>query len=442
LSGDQLFAPIFTSDELIDATGDRAWLQALLDAEAALARAQADCGVIPAAAAEGIAAACQQERFDAAGLGRAARRDGNPVIALVVALRAAVPEDVRSWVHWGATSQDILDSAAMLVAQRAGGLTDAELTRLARACAALTRSYRQTLMAGRTLLQPALPITFGLKAAGWLSGVLTARRQLNDARAGLAAQLGGATGTLASLGGDGPEVVKVYARRLGLSEPGLPWHTARQHVGFLAGALGVVAGTAGKIAGDVVLMAQSEVGEVEEHEAGGSSSMPHKRNPAAAVAALAAARRAHALLPVLFSALVAEHERAAGAWQAEWQSLSELLALAGGAAGRVADVVSSLDVSPRAMAANLDRLGGTLLAERVVLAVTAITGDRAAASAAVGRAARAAPGAFAAALEADPVIGAVLDRARVEQLLDPATYLGATQIWIDRALAGYEAEFP
>jgi 3-carboxy-cis,cis-muconate cycloisomerase len=440
LSGDQLFAPIFTSDELMDATGDRAWLQALLDAEAALARAEADCGVIPAPAAEAIAAACREERFDAASLGRAARRGGNPVIPLVAALRAETPEAVRSWVHWGATSQDILDSAAMLVAQRAGRLIDAELMRLAGACASVTRSYRDTLMAGRTLLQQALPITFGLKAAGWLSGVLTARRLLNDARVGLAAQLGGATGTLASLGGDGPAVVGVYARRLGLSEPGLPWHTARQHVGFLAGALGIVAGTAAKIAADVVLMAQSEVGEAREHEAGESSSMPHKRNPAAAVAALAAARRAHALLPLLFAALVAEHERAAGAWHTEWQALSELLALAGGAAGRVADVVSSLDVSPEAMAANLDRLGGTLLGERVVLAVSAITGDRAAASAAVQRAAQAPPPAFAAALEADPVIGAVLDRGHIEQLLDPASYLGATQTWIDRALACYEAE--
>jgi 3-carboxy-cis,cis-muconate cycloisomerase len=223
----------------------------------------------------------------------------------------------------------------------------------------------------------------------------------------------------------------------------LPWHTARQQVGVLAGALGVVAGTAAKIAGDVVHLAQTEVGEAQERDPGGSSSMPQKRNPTASVAAIAAARRAHALLPVLFSALVAEHERAAGAWHTEWQSLSELLALAGGAASRVADVVEGLEVFPGAMAANLGRLGGTLLAERIVLQVAAITGDRAAARAAVERAAQcepAAPEVFAAALLRDRAIGGVLDRPRIEELLDPAGYLGATRTWIDRALADYEAD--
>jgi 3-carboxy-cis,cis-muconate cycloisomerase len=440
LSGDQLFAPIFTSDELIAATGDRAWLQALLDAEAALAGAQADWHVIPADAADAIADACQVDRFDPTRLGRAGRQGGNPVIPLVGALRAEVPGWAEGWVHWGATSQDILDSGAMLVAQRASGLIDGELTRLAAACAARCRSHRDTLMVGRTLLQPALPITFGLKAAGWLSGVLAARRQLHDARGGLAAQLGGATGTLASLGPDGPAVVAAYARRLGLSEPRLPWHTARQQIGVLAGALGLVAGTAAKIAGDVVHMAQSEVNEAQEHDAGGSSAMPHKRNPAASVVAIAAARRAHALLPVLFSALLAEHERAAGAWHAEWQPLSELLALAGGAASRVADVVEGLDLSRAAMAANLNQQGGTILSERVILVVTAMTGDRAGASAAVERAARSGPEAFPGALAADPVIGSVLDRSRIDELLDPAGYLGATHTWIERALADYAAE--
>ena len=210
----------------------------------------------------------------------------------------------------------------------------------------------------------------------------------------------------------------------------------------LAGALGVVAGTAAKIASDVILLAQTEVHEAHERDAGGSSALPHKRNPAASVAVVAAARRAHALLPVLFSALVAEHERAAGPWHAEWQSLSQLLALAGGAASRTADVVDGLEVAPGAMAANLGDLGGALLSERLVLAVTAITGDLDAARAAVEQAARAAPSDFAAALAADPVIGGVLDRSHIDDLLDPAGYLGATQTWIDRALASYDASAP
>ena len=313
MSGDDLFAPIFTSDELSDATGDRAWLQALLDVEAALARSEADCGIIPAAAAEIIAGACRAEDFDPLSLGRAGRQGGNPVIPLVAALRARLPPPARSWVHWGATSQDILDSAAMLVAERASTLIDADLTRLGAACAGLARSHRDTLMAGRTLLQQALPMTFGLKAASWLTGVQAAHDEVRRARAGLAAQLGGATGTLASLGSQGPAVVAAFARQLRLPEPLLPWHGARQRVAVPGGALGVVAGTAAKIASDVILLAQTEVHEAHEHDAGGSSALPHKRNPAASVAVVAAARRAHALLPVLFSALVAEARARCGA---------------------------------------------------------------------------------------------------------------------------------
>jgi 3-carboxy-cis,cis-muconate cycloisomerase len=439
LTGDRLFAPIFTTDDLLAATGDAAWLQALLDAEAALAGAEADCGLIPAAAAEGIAACCQAARFDPQALGRAARQGGNPVIPLVAALAAEVAPDAREWVHWGATSQDILDTAAMLVARRAGILIDADLQRLAGACAGLTRTHRLTLMAGRTLLQQALPVTFGLKAAGWLGGVDDARRQLDAARAGLAVQLGGAAGTLASLGEDGPAVLGAFARRLGLAEPPLPWHTARQRVSALAGALGTVAGTAAKISTDVVLMAQTEVGEATEPTPGGSSTLPHKRNPAASAAVIAAARRAHALLPVLFTGLVAEHERAAGAWHAEWEPLSELLALAGGAAARTADVIDGLEIHPGAMSENMAASGGVVLAERVALAVAARTGDRAAARVAVGRAARDGSG-FAKALSGDALVGAVLDPAEIDELLDPAHYLGATATWIDRALAAHEAE--
>ena len=326
MTGDGLFAPIFVSDGILAATGEGAWLQALLDAEAALAEAEADCEVIPRAAAEAISAICQADRFDPAALGRAARPDGNPVIPLVAALRDAVPEWARGWVHWGATSQDILDTGAMLVAERAVTLIDADLARGTGTCAALARAHAGTVMAGRTLLQQALPISFGLKAAGWLAGADDARAHLARARSRLAVQLGGAAGTLASLGSSGPAVVHAFARRLELAEPVLPWHTARQRVADLAGALGTVAGTAAKICHDVVLLAQNEVGELTDAVSGRSSTLPNKRNPATAVSVVAASRRAHALVPVLLAALVAEHERAVGAWQAEWESLSELLA--------------------------------------------------------------------------------------------------------------------
>lgn len=441
MTGDRLFAPIFCSDEVLAATDDSAWLQALLDAEAALARAEADSGVIPAAAAEAIAATCQASRFDPLALGRAARPDGNPVIPLVAALRAAVPDSAASWVHWGATSQDILDTAAMLVAGRAVAPIDAALGRAAEACAALARAHAGLVMAGRTLLQQALPISFGLKAAGWLAGLDDARAQLDLARSRLAVQLGGAAGTLASLGSAGPAVLHAYARRLDLAEPVLPWHTARQRVSGLAGALGTVAGTAAKICTDVVLLAQNEVGEVTGSAWGGSSALPHKRNPAAAVSVLAAGRRALALVPVLQAAAVAEHERAIGAWQAEWESLSQLLALAGGAAAGAADVVASLEVQPAAMAANLAASGGLLLAERVALTVAALTGDQAGARQAVTRAVEAVAGeaaGFADALGRDPLVGSVLSPANIEELLDPAGYLGASAIWIERALSAHE----
>ncbi len=441
LTGNRLFAPIFIPDEFLAATGDAAWLQALLDAEAALAWAEAECGVVPGAAAEAIAACCQATRFDPAALGRAARSDGNPVIPLVSALRGEVAATARSWVHWGATSQDILDTAAMLVAARTVALIDAELVRLAEACAALARTHRDTVMAGRTLLQQALPITFGLKAAGWLAGVDDARIQLGAARAGLAVQLGGAAGTLASLGSAGPAVLAAFARRLGLAEPLLPWHTARQRISGLAGALGTVAGTAAKISADVVLLAQTEVAEVAEQTPGGSSTLPHKRNPAVAVAVAAAARRAHGLVPVLLGALVAEHERAVGAWQAEWESLSELLALVGGAAGRTGDLVEGLRVHRDAMAANLATTGGVLLAERVVLTLASITGDQTAARIGVDQAVEDAgrrTDGFAAALSEHPLVGSVLSRSQIDELLDPAGYLGATAIWIERALAAHD----
>jgi 3-carboxy-cis,cis-muconate cycloisomerase len=443
LTGDRLFAPIFSTDEILAATGDDAWLQAMLDAEAALAGAEADCGVIPGPAADAIAAACQARRFDPVALGRAARPDGNPVIPLVAALRAAVPPSAASWVHWGATSQDILDTAAMLVADRALTPIDAALGEAADGCAGLARAHADLAMAGRTLLQQALPISFGLKAAGWLAGLDDARSELRLARSRLAVQLGGAAGTLASLGGAGPAVLEAFARRLDLAEPVLPWHTARQRVSGLASALGTVSGTAAKVCLDVVLLSQNEVGEVTEAAFGGSSALPHKRNPATAISVLAASRRALALVPVLQAALVAEHERAIGGWQAEWESLSQLLALAGGAAAGAAHVVAGLEIRPGAMAANLAASGGFLLAERVVLTVAARTANHAGARQAVTQAVETATGqgaGFADVLSRDPLVGTVLSRTEIDELLDPAGYLGASAIWIERALTAHDRE--
>ncbi len=437
-----LFGPIVTTDELLAATSGRAWLQAMLDVEAALAGAQADTGIVPRQAAAGIAESCVADRFDPAELARSARLGGNPVIPLVHALSASVPADARRWVHLGATSQDILDSAAMLIVRRALLPLRRDLAGLAGGCADLAERHRDTLMAGRTLLQQALPITFGLKAAGWLVAAMDVSAQVVQADSRLAAQLGGAAGTLASLGADGPAVAAQFSRRLGLAEPMLPWHTSRQRVAEAAAALGQATGTAAKIAMDVALLMQTEVAEVSEPALpgrGSSSTLPHKRNPVGAAAVSAAARRAHGLLPVIYGAMIQEHERAVGGWQAEWQTLTELLQLAGGAVARVRETIEGLEIDVVRMRDNLDLTRGLLMAERVTMALSEVM-DPAVARQAVQTAGHRVSGSgrsFGAELRDEPALSEALASMDLDRLLDPAGYLGATATFIDRALEAH-----
>ena len=333
----ELFGPIFVPDELAEAISARAWVQAMLDAERALAIAS---GV------DGVAEHCDAALYDLRALAREARAPGNPVEPLVRALRE------RSGVadaHRGATSQDILDTAAMLVARDARALIVGELEAAARACAVLAEGNRKTVMAARTLLQQAVPTTFGLKAAVWLAGLLHARRMLAGVE--LQAQLGGAGGTLALLGERAVEILRAYARELDLVEPTVPWHAIRGPVRELAAALDIAAGAAAKIALDVELLAQDEIGEVRVPAGGVSSTMPHKRNPVAAVRARACARRAHALAATFTGEH--EHERAAGAWHAEWQALAELLAATGGALAAVRELLEGVEVDAARMRANV-----------------------------------------------------------------------------------------
>jgi 3-carboxy-cis,cis-muconate cycloisomerase len=361
------FAAIFVPDDLGAAVSDRAWVAALLAAERALADAGTQAGLIDGATAAAIAAACDADLYDAAALGAAGRAGGNPVIPLVAELRERVGGDHAAGVHRGATSQDILDTAAMLVARDALALVDRELAAAEAACAELAETHRATVMAARTLLQQAVPTTFGAKAAGWLVGLVEARRRLLDVRDALPAQLGGAAGTLAAFGGSGEEVLRLYAAALGLREPVVPWHTLRVPVAELGAALAIVAGATAKIAGDVVLLAQTEVGEVAEAEPGGSSTMPHKQNAVAAVIALACERHARANAGILIEGLVGEHERSAGAWHAEWHALTTALAATGGAAASVRRSLSGLHVDVDRMRANVDP--GTLAeAERFGIA--------------------------------------------------------------------------
>jgi 3-carboxy-cis,cis-muconate cycloisomerase len=431
-SRSELFGAVLSRGGTAEATGDHAWLQAMLDFEAALARAEAGAGLISEADADAIGAACRADLYDPAKIGGAAGGIGNPAGPLVRALTAAVEGPAAGHVHRGATSQDVLDTAAMLVARRALEPLLADLGAAAGAAAELAAEHRDTPMAGRTLLQQAVPISFGLKAAGWMTSLDEARARLTELRdTRLAVQLGGAAGTLAALGDAGPDVLARLAADLGLAEPVLAWHTLRGRVGELAGALAVAAGAAGKVARDVTLLAQTEVAEVREAGSGGSSTMPHKRNPVAAVAALACAEQAPGLAASLLAAMVQEHERAAGAWHSEWRPFSDLLVAAGSAAAWLRTCLEGLEVDAARMRANLDATGGLLLAERVANELAPALG-RLGAHDLVERAATG-ERSFADALAAD----AELPPEELERLLDPVEYLGSARELVDRALAAH-----
>src|SRR4029453_18148972 len=314
-------------------TWDQGYLQALLDIEVALAVAEAEAGVIPASCVPDIRAAARAELFDAGALAADAARDGNVVIPLgrkLPELVAAGNPASAAYVHRGATSQDIMDTAlVVLLRSRSAALRDL-LARAMTSAASLARAHAATPMPGRTWLQHASPTTFGLKAAGWLDMLGRCRARLEHAVNGaLVVQLGGASGTVAALGSAGPAVAEALARELALAVPAMPWHAQRDRVADVSAALGITCGALGKIGRDLTLLAQSEVAEAFEHPSGGggSSSMPHKQNPVRAVTAVAAAVRAPGLVATMLAAMTQEHERAAGGWQAEWQTMADLVSV-------------------------------------------------------------------------------------------------------------------
>jgi 3-carboxy-cis,cis-muconate cycloisomerase len=439
-----LFAGIFGRGGV--RTGDEAWLQAMLDTEAALARALERAGLAEPGAGAAVTAAARADAFDAAELGRQAALTGNPVPPLVRALTAAVPRWAADAVHHGATSQDILDTAAMLVARDAVEVVLADLAAAAAAAASLAAAHRDTIMIGRTLLQQAVPVTFGLAAAGWLTAIDEARQGLARIRGErLAVQFGGAAGTLAALGDAGPRVTALLAGELGLVAAVLPWHTDRLRILELAAGLAAAAAALGKIARDVTLLAQSEVAEVREGGTGrgGSSAMPHKRNPVAAVAILGCTRRVPGLLATLAAAAEQEHQRAAGGWHSEWEPLADLLRLTGSAASWGAELLAGLVVDSRRMQANLDQAGGFPLAERVagLLAphigraeaydlIAAASADAVAGGVSLGDALKS--GGAARALTA-----AGIRPEQIDAVLDPAGYLGSAAAFTDAALAAH-----
>jgi 3-carboxy-cis,cis-muconate cycloisomerase len=442
-AGGGLFGGVFARGPVAAQVDDRAMLQAMLDAEAALARASAGAGVIPAAAAMAIAACCDARRFDVAALGRASAAAGNPVVPLVRALAEQVPGEAAAHVHQGATSQDVLDTAAMLVAHRALGPLLEDLAATAAACARLAEAHGGTVLAGRTLLQQAVPVTFGLKAAGWLVGLDETRLRLAEVRRRvLAVQLGGAAGTLAGFGDRGPDVLAGFAADLGLAEPTVPWHAVRARPAALAGALGACAGMLGKVARDIALLAQNEVAEVREGGGagrGGSSAMPHKRNPVGAVAVAACAARVPGLVATILAVMPQEHERAAGGWHAEWEPQRELLRLVGSAAAWCRELLERLEVDAGRMRANLDAAGGLPLAEAAVAALAGPLGRPRAREAVEQASLRAAEEGrtLREVLLASPALAGRLQGVDLDRALDPAAQLGAARLLVDRALAAH-----
>lgn len=431
----------FTTPALARLFAPEAQVARMLAFEAALARALASCRVIPAAAADAIAEACRPEDFDAPALLRAAATEGTIAIPLVAALVERTSVAGRAYVHWGATSQDVVDTALVLQLRDALALVDADLVRVCGRCAALAREHRRTVMAGRTLLQQAVPITFGLKAARWLD---LSVRQLRASRASQAAaivlQFGGASGTLAALGHRGTDVARELARALDLPSPPLPWHAERDRMATLAASLAIVAGSLAKIAHDVLLLAQTEVGEAYEGRHAGSSAMPNKRNPVDATMAVAAARLARAQAGVVIEGLVQDHERAAGAWQAEWAAMADTCAYSGGVVARVADLLDALVVDTARMAANLAIDRGTIGAEALATALAHPLGRPAAQRLVrdLCERARREMRSLADTARLDARVTAVLDEAALERSLDAAQHLGSADELVDRALAAWE----
>jgi len=409
----------------------------MLRFEAALAEAQAETGLIPERAARAIAAAAA-EGIDTAAVLEAAGAAGNPAIPLVKALGAKLPPEAAPFLHYAATSQDVIDSAVMLQLADCWAAMRIDLDALAAALVDLVQGHRRTVMAGRTLGQQAMPITFGHKAAMWLDAVLRARTRLRTMPAEcLMVQYGGAVGTQAGLDPRAEAIVAALARRLGLGVPSVPWHGARDRLVDAASRFALLIGTLGKIAADIALLMQTEIGEAQEAEAGGSSAMPHKRNPVRPLIALAASKAAPGLMATLYGAMAQEHERGLGGWHAEWTALPALVGMAHGALAGMAKTARSLRVDPDAMARNLAATRGLLSAEALAQALAPALGKLAAHAHVEALCRRAVTESrdLKSLAAADPLAAKHLAPAALEAAFDPAQRLGRSEAMIDRVLA-------
>jgi 3-carboxy-cis,cis-muconate cycloisomerase len=442
-----LLAPMLSSGPMRAVCDDMATLQHMLDFEAALARAEAATGVIPKSAAGPVGKACKAEAFDLAGLAEAATRSGNLAIPLVKALTAHVAKsdaEAARYVHWGATSQDVIDTAAMLSLRAGVDVLLGDIDRAVAGFAGLALQHRSTAMVARTWLQHALPIPFGLKLAEYAAALHRSKRRLQRTRQDtLALQFGGAAGTLAALGDKGLAVAEQLARELKLPLPDAPWHTHRDRVAEAASVLAILTGTCGKIARDVSLMMQTDVAEAFEPSGvgrGGSSTMPHKRNPVAAATALAAATMAPGLAATIFAAQVQDHERSAGPWHAEWPTLPTLLLVTSGALAAIVDIAEGLEVDAARMRANLEATGGLIMAEAVTMALAEKLGKSEAHHLieAASKKAVAEKKHLRDILAGDSQVTAQLGADGLARLFEPMAYQGASQALIDRLLASLD----
>jgi 3-carboxy-cis,cis-muconate cycloisomerase len=420
-------------------------LQSMLDVEVALARAEANVGLVPRTAARAIAASARIEELDLERIAASARNVGYPVVGLVAELGRTAGADAAKHLHLGATTQDIIDTAMVLQMRSGLARIRADLIAVAKALASQAHRHRDTPMAGRTHLQHAVPITFGYKCAVWAAPLAAHVERLDAAtRRALLVQFGGAAGTLASLGTQGPAVLDALAGELELGVPPIPWHVARDGFAEVASVLALICGSLAKFALDVVLLAQSEVGEVAEpyvEGRGGSSTMPQKRNPIACESILAAARVVHALAPAMFSAMAQEHERAIGAWQSESMILPQCFTLTAGALEHARTVADGMTIDAGRMRANLDTTHGLIMAEALAAALTPKMG-RAEAHRAVerisNRALEKGRGLREVAMN-DPEVKSYLDERQIERALDPTSYLGVAGDFVDRVIALVES---
>jgi len=440
-----LIDSLATTGPLADLFSDDFLLQAMLDFEVALAHAEARAGVVPRAAADAIRAAAKAANFDAAALARETLRAGTPGIplskVLAAKVRAANPDAAR-FVHWGATSQDVADTGLILLLKRAQPILAADLARLEAALRRLAEEHSRTAMLGRTLLQAAPPVTFGLKAAGWLAAVRRSGARLEAAFGeALVLQFGGASGTLAALGDKGLAVGRAMAEELGLGFPDAPWHAHRDRLAALVAACGVLTGTLGKMARDISLLMQGEVAEAAEprdESRGCSSTMPQKRNPIASAVTLAAANRVPGLVASFLSGMVQEHERGVGGWQAEWPTVAAVIQSTGLAVASMAEAAEGLDVEKERMRENIDATRGAIFAERAAMLLGAILG-RDAAHKLLEEAARRSAGEgrrLAEVLAEMPEVARVLDARALRDLESPEAYLGVADELRKRLISG------